>query len=276
MKIDDRPQGGRGENAMRQLSRWIFLWLLLTGATGPALAAQAKEEPSPQIYEARYDIRFMDVHAAEALAWDQCGEAIKEHCRVTALGVGGDSKRKAYLEVRGDSATHERVAKALAKADAMPRTQAFHILLLAGSRKAASTPQDLPASAQKAIADIRDFLPYKSYEVLDSAWMRATDVAEARLAGRPGNEYQAILRFHPTGVDGKELFLDTFRLVQMPRWTPQPPSKEEEGKPAVAPPAATNLLQTSFGVKVGETVVVGTSKVDGADEALIVLLTAVP
>ncbi|HEX7181400.1 MAG TPA: hypothetical protein VF756_06125 [Thermoanaerobaculia bacterium] len=261
---------------MRQLSRWIFLWLLLTGAAGPALAAQAKERPDPQTYDARYDIRFMDVHAAEALAWDQCSEAIKEHCRITALGVAGDSKRKAFLEVRADAATHEKVAKALARADAMPRTQAFHILLLTGSRKAAATPPDLPASAQKAIADLRDFLPYKSYEVLDSSWVRATDVAEARLAGKPGNEYQAMLRFHPTGADGKELFLDTFRLVQMPRWTPQPPSKDDDGKPALAPPAATNLLQTSFGMKVGETVVVGTSKVDGSEEALIVLLTAVP
>jgi hypothetical protein len=36
------------------------------------------------------------------------------------------------------------------------------------------------------------------------------------------------------------------------------------------------LLQTTFSLKEGETIVVGTSKADGADGALVVLLTAVP
>ena len=36
------------------------------------------------------------------------------------------------------------------------------------------------------------------------------------------------------------------------------------------------ILSTSFSIKVGETLVVGTSKLDGGDEALVVLLTAEP
>ena len=37
-----------------------------------------------------------------------------------------------------------------------------------------------------------------------------------------------------------------------------------------------NLLGTQFGIKLGETVVVGTSRLDGQDEALIVLVKAMP
>ena len=44
----------------------------------------------------------------------------------------------------------------------------------------------------------------------------------------------------------------------------------------MAPRPPRELISTTFGVKVGETIVVGTSKVDGTEEALIVLLTAVP
>ena len=37
-----------------------------------------------------------------------------------------------------------------------------------------------------------------------------------------------------------------------------------------------HLIETTFSVKEGETIVVGSSKADGADGALVVLLTAVP
>jgi len=47
---------------------------------------------------------------------------------------------------------------------------------------------------------------------------------------------------------------------------------------AVTPPptVAENLLSTSFSIRKGETVVVGTSKLNGNDRALVVLLTALP
>ena len=37
-----------------------------------------------------------------------------------------------------------------------------------------------------------------------------------------------------------------------------------------------SLIDTSFGLKEGETLVVGTSKVGGSNDALVVLVTAVP
>ncbi|HEV8240841.1 MAG TPA: hypothetical protein VGS57_15860 [Thermoanaerobaculia bacterium] len=47
---------------------------------------------------------------------------------------------------------------------------------------------------------------------------------------------------------------------------------------AITPPptVAENLLSTSFSIRKGETVVVGTSKLNGNDRALVVLLTALP
>ena len=40
--------------------------------------------------------------------------------------------------------------------------------------------------------------------------------------------------------------------------------------------SAVDVLDTSFAMKPGETVVVGTSKLEGANRALVVLLTALP
>ena len=76
-----------------------------------------------------------------------------------------------------------------------------------------------------------------------------------------------ILQFHDTGSPAEHtLFADVFRL----RADPFKPQGSTETRPG------GSLIDTSFGVKEGETLVVGTSKVSGSSEALVVLLTAVP
>ena len=59
--------------------------------------------------------------------------------------------------------------------------------------------------------------------------------------------------------------------IPAPSANPAPPA-------AITPPptVAENLLSTSFSIRKGETVVVGTSKLNGNDRALVVLLTALP
>ena len=39
---------------------------------------------------------------------------------------------------------------------------------------------------------------------------------------------------------------------------------------------ARRILETAFGLKSGQTIVIGTSKLDGGEESLVVLMTAVP
>ncbi len=55
-----------------------------------------------------------------------------------------------------------------------------------------------------------------------------------------------------------------------------PPTPTPGPGPSPLPTLAENLLDTSFSIRRGETVVVGTSKLDGGDRALVVLLTALP
>ncbi len=265
---------------MRLLSRWIAFFLLLAGSSGPALARA--QEGFGETYTSRYEIRYMDLHAAQALAWEQCPATLKDRCRVSALALANDPSKKAYLEVFADAATHERIARALVKADASPRTQVFQLVLLSASGKKTGAPPELSQSAQKALSDLQGFLPYKSYEVLDTAWIRTTqdDWTEGRVVGLGGAPYILQLLFRVTGaVDEGQLFIDGFRLRQEPG-VPQPPApaKEGSGQPAAAltPRPARDLVSTSFGLKVGETIVVGSSKVDGAEDALVILLTAVP
>jgi hypothetical protein len=266
--------------------RPIVLALLLMLTTVPLMAKPAQEAPTltpppAALTTTRFEIRFLDLHTAEQLAWDQCPE--KEHCQISASAFVndssvkwvGDKSLKGFLEVRSDSATHERIVRALAKADAAPLTQSFQLLLLAASTHKAAGEPDVPSGAQKALADLRGFLPYKDYKLLDSTWLRATQdrPTEGRVVGQGDQGYSVRLQFRTTGND--QMFLDRFNLSEEPliQRSIQEPKK---GEPGAAPHAPRDLISTSFSLKKGETIVVGTSKIDGSDEALVVLLTAVP
>jgi hypothetical protein len=243
------------------------LALLLPGS----LRAETPAPRNPlEQQDTQYAIRFLDLHAAEVLAWDQCEQ--KDRCRVVTLLPPSDSKLKGYLGVRADPAVLEKISRALAKADGNPRGQSFQLLLLAAGGKARSGGPEIPANVQKALADLKSFLPFKGYELLDSTWMRATQdrVTEARLIGRDGASYSVTLLFRaPSSGD---LFIDGFRLKAEP-FTPTSPAGVKEARNTRP---GRDLIQTTFGIKTGETVVVGTSRVEDADEALVVLLTAVP
>lgn len=233
---------------------------------GPLAAAQAETETSRQSTTIRYEIRYLDLHAVEVLAWDQCTQ--KEKCRVGTVGVAGDPIRKGFLEVTAEPAVQEKVAHALARLDTSPRTRSFQVLLLAASTKPNADGPEVPANAKKALADLKGFLSFKSYEVLDTGWLSATQErgAEGRLMGRQGAGYGVVLHFRDTGSpEDHTLFVDTFRLKVEPFMAP--------GK--MMRPGFT-AMDTSFSLKEGETIVVGSSRGDSPDEALVVLLTAVP
>jgi hypothetical protein len=233
--------------------RPIATLLLLLACPLLALAAQDKprERPEPA-YGSRYDIRYLSVHAAESLVWDLCPK--KDACVVR--GLANASGRGAVLEVTVDHETHARIAKALAERDSAPRTQVFQLVLLAAGNKPNGAPA-LSEGAQKALDDMRKFLPFTSYRMLDTALLRVTqdDVGQAQVAGFNVHPYKVAMRFRPGGADGKELFIDGFGLDE---------------------PNGHDLIQTSFSMNVGETVVVGTSSVGAEQDSLVAILTALP
>lgn len=149
--------------------------------------------------------------------------------------------------------------------------QMFHVsLLIADSEPAKAAPQDLPKGVQKAIADIRDFLPFKSYRIIDSALVRADGRGRVLLNGPNGERYTASLDYHELDTKGSFLF-DQFALTKQPEAKPnaQPLPR------GYAPQAPEQPLVSSFRISRGETVVVGSSTL-GAGKALIVVLTAMP
>jgi hypothetical protein len=216
------------------------------------MASAAQDRPDPS-YSSRYDIRYLSVHTAESLVWDLCPQ--KDACLVR--GLANANGRGAVLDVNADHETHARIAKALADRDSAPPTQVFQLVLLAAGNKSNGPAPTLSAGAQKALDDMKKFLPFTNYRMLDTALLRVTqdDVAQAQVAGFAVHPYKVAMRFRAGGADGKSLFIDGFGLDE---------------------PNGHDLIQTSFSMNVGETVVVGTSSVGGGQEALVAILTALP
>jgi hypothetical protein len=249
-------------NACFPTATWLLL-VLCAAAAVPAAVAQNQPEVVPH-YDNTYRIFHLGLHAAEVLAWEQCAD--KTRCRVT----GSTSNEGTFISVRADVGVHEKIARALAREDAAPRTQVFQILLLEAGAGPAQAPPELPADAARALADLQGFLPYTSYRLLDSVWVRATRGVRARLVAGGGASLETTLEFRRVGDSSADrLFVDAFRL------------REEGDSPALVNAKGERrgprmLLDTSFELAVGETIVVGTSRIDGADQALVILLTAAP
>jgi hypothetical protein len=145
--------------------------------------------------------------------------------------------------------------------------QLFQVILLRGATTGSAEITGLPKNAEKAIKDMRDFLPFKSYRLLDSVLLRVQDVGKSRLSGIPPQQYEVRVAYR--NLPNGKLSIWEFKIVAMklPGTTPLPPG--------VAPEAERAVIDTSFTINLGETIVVGSSNL-GGDQALIVLFTALP
>lgn len=168
-----------------------------------------------------------------------------------------------------------RMAAELAPApevDANRSTQVFQVTLLLASTSGQSS-SDLPKAAREAVESLADFLPYKSYSVLDFAWVRTAGMSHTRIKGPDDRTFRAVLRYDDPEENEGRLFLRDFRLEEV-----------SDEQPLLSPGSGSRffvdsgkaLISTSFGMEIGETVVVGTSRLNGDGKALVVLLTAIP
>jgi hypothetical protein len=246
--------------------------------------------------------------------------------------------------------------------------QGFSVVLVLGDIQGAAIADDVPPAARKALVDMREFLPFKSYKLLDAAWVMccgqqgSNEPVNRRPAAQSGSgggsspqmtsqvlrgpedqEYE--LKLYTSRAENSRVFVrfalfgsgpsrealaettaatsrTTARRIAdlkdqralLERQLKETRSKVEVGiasgdtipklevdirrvdreiedltarlaegsdgrgvaraNPQRMVPGA--IIDTSFTMDVGETVVVGTSRLKGGSRALIALLTAVP
>jgi hypothetical protein len=198
-----------------------------------------------------------------------------------------------------------------ASVSAQSTQRGFSVVLLLGETQNAAGGDSLPPAAalRKALSDVKDFLPYKGYRVLDTQWLRG---GSTRMKGPDDQEYDVDLAadeimpnpFHPkegmlnvvfhlqevgAAANSSEEYgrsiqaadLEKQRastLAQMPSaqgaMVQEMKARLERLEKQIRLAKARKLIDSRFEMAIGETVVVGTSKI-GGDKGLVVLLTSV-
>lgn len=90
--------------------------------------------------------------------------------------------------------------------------QGFSIVLVQGDMAGQDARSGLPEAAARAIADMKDFLPFKSYRLVDSSWVlseAASGPISARLKGPDGADYDVSIEASPAAGGAQRV---AFRL----------------------------------------------------------------
>lgn len=232
---------------MNSMTRYLVPIFLFAAFSGVALPTFSAEPDIEGVFDRTYRLRDLDAHYAEVLLWEQCDKDSPKLCRVRNA-VFADGAH--HVAVIADDATHERIAKALAREDGVPKTHSFQIVLLLADRAANSVSEELPANCRKAIDDVRGFLPFTRYRMVDAGLIRTAEFGQVALSGPHNSPVEVGLALGQSA--GKQLAVRNFTING-----PNP------------------LLRTQFGVAVGETLVVGTSRLGENGEALVALVTAI-
>ena len=213
-----------------------------------------------------------------------------------------------------------------AQAAASNALQGFSIVLVLGDVQDGATSDNIPAGARAALADLKDFLPYRSYRVLDTAWVLASSATRqtvsSRLQGPDEQDYEVMLDRIPVGASSLQVQFEMrepdgnaerraaiadreaairaeiqqlmsahaalenqYRRAEAAqnrgdadalrqRLAENELALETRQRQGRYAPGGATLINTSFTMSLGETVVVGTSRMRGGNKALIVLLTA--
>ena len=184
---------------------------------------------------------------------------LNDDCRVTsqrALDPQG-AGIKGAIEVKCSSeATQARVRTALEAIDVPPPTHRFHVAVLQASRKEGSSPE-LPPPATKALDDFKKVMAFKSFQTEAETILQTDRDAESQLSA-----YAVELSLGRNGSSADVINVRAFKLRSA--------VMQSAGDKNFYP----TFLETSFSIKKGETVVLGTSLSD--QQARVVLVTALP
>ncbi len=236
-----------------------------------ALPGMATAQGQEDVATTLYPIRNASLDSAVTLARSICeeawrlarntGDADDIICDVNELS------RERSLAVSATPELHARIAAMLAEFDRMPETKAFHIIVLSAGTITTDQDLDIPSGAREALSDFAEFMPYSSFEVLGSGFLRTSGYAQTTLPGPV--EFSVGIQFRTVSDAQAPILIEAFEISQMIQPTYSPSG--EVARDAYS----RDVLQTTFTIEPGETVVVGTSKLEGDDDAVIVLLTAI-
>jgi len=157
----------------------------------------------------------------------------------------------------------EKVLSMLKEIDVKPVDLQFNVELILGSMKLDEKKDlDKELMSDSVIKELRNLLKYRSFKRLDSTIIKIQDnsLSSQRLGS---GEISLRLQMRPRYI--KEEKVDTFQV--------QLELRQQRGINPEGKEITTVLIETTLTLKSGERTVVGVSKLDGGDKALILIIS---
>ncbi len=158
----------------------------------------------------------------------------------------------------------EKILSILKEIDVKPIDLQFHVDLILGSTASQSEGEfDRELKSDPVMKELGQLLQYKAFKRLDSALMKVQD--NKRSSQRMGGGDHLMFRLH---LRPRYIEEDKGDSIQVELYLSQDMGLNSEGKQKTI-----ILVETTLSIKSGERTVVGVSKLNGGDKALILILS---
>ncbi len=221
--------------------------------TGPLLAQVQQEEKETKVYE----VKWRNVQDLEFMLTPFIDEA--RHV------IANPSFRT--ITVIAAPPVQAVIAQLIRKYDQPRRQVEFQFYLLRGYRVGEGVKDGVPEPVRAVLRDVSSLTTFKAFDLLDSPVVRAMEGGEVvvdsagELVGRIGMSAPVVI----APESGKaEIRIDQFSLTYEAASRPE---TKKEGQTTVSFQFRPVRLQTAFSIKDGETIVIGSSRVQEAGKA---------
>jgi hypothetical protein len=239
-----------GETMMKKVSLAVLAVLLFLAASLPA----AQEAPKSKMREEVVQLNYVSFNEIEGLL-------------VPFLSKEGNIRgaiNKHLFSIKDYPENAEKILAFIRKIDVRPVDLAFTIqLILASASNEAKTDESL--ADDPILKELRSFLRYKNFTLLDTSFVRAVDRERSRITmGTSETEFN--LDLEPVYVSEGKTDLLRVNIDLSQRWESIKAGGGTESH-------AKRLIESNLSLKPGESTVVGVSKMGGSDKGLILIIS---
>jgi hypothetical protein len=237
-------------NKMTLFTRTLIITALLF-ALLPASPASAQEERQPPPLEERiFTINHGDVNSIFRMI-----QPFKSRWgRINA------DRESSIIVVRDTAETIQRIEDIIERMDIAPDNLILTFFVFTATKEGEAgggVPEDLPSNVLRGLNELRSIMAYQQFSLLDSGMLTLASSAESgdlRISGTDESDIRISFR---TSYNRQSRYLRLehlqMSLLRDNDWT--------------------RLLETEVGIEDGGVAVVGTSKLDGGEEALVAIVT---
>ncbi len=162
----------------------------------------------------------------------------------------------------------DRILAVVREFDVKPADLQFTVQLVLGSMGPDEKPDD-PIRDDPVVRELRQLIKFRSFSLLDTAYVRALDRQTSQVTVGRAADLRLDLLPKCIKEDRQDLIQveATLYKVGLPSLMPTP-----QGPQSLSPTPKT-LVNSNFTLKSGEKTVVGVSRMDGGDKALILIIS---